>query len=89
MNAVAHIRQNVFGVTQAKFAEIAGVEQPTVSRWERGIDHPSLSHLRLIRAEARRRKLALSDSTFFDPKAASSTAAGTVKNAARFRQVAR
>lgn len=65
MNTLKHIRRNVFQATQEEMASIAGVEQPTVSRWEAGVNEPSLRHLKRIRAEARRRNLSWDDNWFF------------------------
>lgn len=65
MNQMLSIRRNVFRVTQIEMAQIAGVKQPTISRWERGLRDPDLSHLQRIRAEARRRKLRWDDRWFF------------------------
>ncbi|WP_410052164.1 helix-turn-helix domain-containing protein [Bradyrhizobium sp. SZCCHNS30571] len=42
-------------------AKIAGVRQATISRWEAGLTDPSLKHLKRIRAEARKRRLAWND----------------------------
>lgn len=51
MNAIRHIRKNVFGVTQHEFAAIAGVQQASVSRWENG-GAPTLEEMQRIRAAA-------------------------------------
>lgn len=56
MNAMKHIRLNVFGVKQQDFAVIAGVPQSQVSRWEHGKAAPSLDEMNRIRAEAEKRK---------------------------------
>jgi transcriptional regulator with XRE-family HTH domain len=66
MLPMLHIRQHVFAVLQAEMAEIAGVTQPTVSRWERGLTEPSREELVRIREEARRRRIKWCDSWFFD-----------------------
>lgn len=65
MNAMKNIRKNVFSVTQAEFAAIAGVTQATVSRWESGIA-PSLSEMQSIRAAAYERGINWDDSWFFE-----------------------
>lgn len=65
-----HIRRTVFKVTQVEMAGIAGVRQATISRWENDDCAPSLSALKLIRAEARRRRLQWEDSWFFEEVAA-------------------
>lgn len=64
MNAIKHIRCHVFGISQVEMAEICKVRQATISRWEAGIGEPSLRHIRLIRAEARRRRVKLDDRIF-------------------------
>ncbi len=61
MNPIEHIRRRVFRVTQVEMAKIAGVRQATISRWEAGLTDPSLKHLKRIRAEARKRRLAWDD----------------------------
>lgn len=68
MNAIRHIRKTVFGLNQAEFAEIAGVTQATVSRWENGVS-PSLDEMRRIRAAASDRKVRWQDKWFFEPVA--------------------
>lgn len=45
MNIIKRIRTKVLGVTQADFAEAAGVVQTTVSRWESGGREPSRAEL--------------------------------------------
>ena len=69
MSAISSIRKEILGVSQAALAEIAGVTQPTVSRWERGELSPSLEEMERIRDYAQQRGLAWSDSWFFDPPA--------------------
>lgn len=54
-----------FGVSQVEMAEIAGVSQATVSRWESGIFEPNRNELSLIRAEAMRREMDWDDSLMF------------------------
>jgi transcriptional regulator with XRE-family HTH domain len=68
MNAVEYIRTKVFKLEQAPFAGIAGVSQPTVSRWEQTEmenSEPSRKAMELIRSEAIKRGLPWSDSWFF------------------------
>lgn len=36
------------GISQAQFAEVLGVKQITVSKWEQGTNHPSGASLRLL-----------------------------------------
>lgn len=59
MNALLHIRKDVFGLTQQEFAALAGVQQSMVSRWENGQSAPTLDEINRIRAAAaaRGRKL--------------------------------
>lgn len=57
MNALRHIRKNVFGLTQQEFASVAGVQQSTISRWENNEAAPTLDEMARIRAEAVKRKL--------------------------------
>lgn len=65
MNALEHIRRNVFGATQAEFAAMAGVTQATVSRWENG-GVPTLTEMQAIRQQAlAREEIDWSDSLFF------------------------
>ena len=67
MNRMLHIRKQVFGVTQAEMAVIAGTRQATVSRWEAGVLNPDLSHLQRIRDAACERGLEWNDAVFFEP----------------------
>lgn len=66
MNAVKHIRTQVFKLAQAAFAEVAGVSQPTVSRWEQQGMSPSRDDMARIRNAALDRGLEWNDSWFFD-----------------------
>lgn len=66
MNAIRFIRTKVFGVTQAEFAAIAGVKQPSVSRWEAGVA-PSLDDMQSIRSAAKDRGIEWNDQWFFEP----------------------
>lgn len=68
MNAIRHIRKNVFRLKQQEFAAIAGVQQSTVSRWERGEASPSLDEMAAIREAAKLRRLRWSDGLFFASK---------------------
>jgi transcriptional regulator with XRE-family HTH domain len=69
MNALKHIRKNVFAITQAEFAAVAGVTQATVSRWENGVA-PSLEDMQAIRTAAAERGIAWNDAVFFETPAA-------------------
>lgn len=66
MNTIWHIRKNVFGVRQSEFAALAGVQQSTVSRWERGEGSPSLQEMSAIRAAAHDRGHEWNDRWFFE-----------------------
>lgn len=65
MNSIQHIRKSIFVASQSEFAALAGVTQPTVSRWEAGSSEPTRAELDLIRSEAFRRGLAWDDGLFF------------------------
>lgn len=68
MNAIEHIRKRVFKLNQAPFAELAGVSQPTVSRWEDDSfpgSQPSRDEMNKIREAASKRGLPWDDSWFF------------------------
>jgi transcriptional regulator with XRE-family HTH domain len=67
MNAIKHIRTEIFRIKQAPFAELAGVSQPTVSRWEsdeRGSE-PTREEMDKIRQAAVARGLPWNDEWFF------------------------
>jgi DNA-binding transcriptional regulator YiaG len=66
MRAIEHIRKNVFRVSQSGLANIAGVTQATVSRWERGELEPGRIELEQIRSAARKLNLSWDDSWFFE-----------------------
>lgn len=66
MNRLFYIRRHVFGITQAQMADIAGVRQNQISRYEHGLRRPSLAELERIRAAAVARELAWDDSWFFE-----------------------
>lgn len=65
MSTLKNIRKNVFKVTQSEFAELAGVTQASVSRWENGVA-PSLEEMQSIRKAAADRGLEWADSMFFE-----------------------
>ena len=69
MNLMLHIRKDVLRLSQAQLAEVAGVSQATVSRWERGQWEPNRDELARIWSWARENDVALSDSAFFTPPA--------------------
>ncbi len=66
MNPMLHIRKQIFGVPQTEMAEIAGVSQGTVSKWETGSLAPDRTELERIRNEAARRNLDWDDRWFFE-----------------------
>lgn len=71
MHPMKHIRENVLQLTQAAMANVTGVKQATVSRWESGELDPGREELARIRDEARDRGIAWDDSWFFSvPEAA-------------------
>lgn len=53
-------------LSQVEFAAIAGVAQPTVSKWEAGVLHPNRDEMARIRAAAAERGLEWQDSWFFE-----------------------
>lgn len=66
MNTVEHIRKKVLGLSQEAFSRVAGVSQPTVSRWERGELEPGRDEMSLIRSKAIEDGKAWDDSWFFE-----------------------
>lgn len=66
MTPIARIRQEIFKVPQAAFADIAGTTQPTVSRWENGELSPDAIEMSRIRQAAREQGLAWDDRWFFE-----------------------
>jgi transcriptional regulator with XRE-family HTH domain len=72
MKPVEHIRKSVFGLSQEAFAEVAGVSQPTVSRWETGEFEPNRDELPRIRDAARGRGIEWDDRWFFEAPAGAS-----------------
>ncbi|WP_425375534.1 helix-turn-helix domain-containing protein [Rhizobium azibense] len=66
MSTLKHIRKNVFRLRQDEFAQIAGVHQATVSKWEAEILYPDFKNLVSIRSEARSRDLDWNDAWFFE-----------------------
>jgi transcriptional regulator with XRE-family HTH domain len=63
---IEHIRRIVFDVSQAAFAEIAGTTQPSVSRWEQGLQEPDRTEMEKIRQAALKRGLVWDDRLFFE-----------------------
>jgi transcriptional regulator with XRE-family HTH domain len=68
MSAIRRIRREVFNVTQAEFAALAGVTQASVSRWETGTA-PSLDDMQAIRMAAAARGIDWNDAWFFEAPA--------------------
>ena len=66
MRPIEHIRKEVFSVSQAVFAEIAGTSQGSVSRWEKGDQDPDLTEMEKIRECARERGIDWNDRWFFE-----------------------
>jgi len=63
---ITHIRTKVFGCsTQAAFADLIGFSQPTVSRWENGVE-PDRAAMARIREVAIERGVQWDDSLFFE-----------------------
>lgn len=65
MSPIQHVRKNIFRMKQADFAALAGVAQPTVSRWERG-GSPTLAEMQAIREAATARGIRWQDKWFFE-----------------------
>lgn len=66
MSQLLRIRKDVLGLTQQEMADIAGVRQATVSRWERGELEPDRSQIDAILIAARERDKVLTPADFFD-----------------------
>jgi transcriptional regulator with XRE-family HTH domain len=66
MNRIRTIRVDVLGYSQKQLAEIAGVAQATVSRWENGVDTPTLAQAAQIAQAIRARGLRFDERAFFD-----------------------
>ena len=70
MNPMKHIRKNLFKANQQAFAQIAGVQQSTISRWENGAGAPSLEEMQRIReAAAKLKGVRWNDRLFFEAAA--------------------
>lgn len=66
MNQISYIRRHVFRIKQTELAEIAGVPQSVICRWERDRLQPRLPALRRIRSAAIERGLDWDDRWFFE-----------------------
>ena len=69
MHPMAHLRKNIFELSQRDFAAAIGVNQSTVSRWEAAELEPSRSEMAAIRALAERRAIEWHDRWFFEAPA--------------------
>jgi transcriptional regulator with XRE-family HTH domain len=66
MNSMAHIRKNIFKLTQPQMAAVACVAQSLVSRWETGDRFPDIQDMDRIRKHARSLGIKWDDSWFFE-----------------------
>jgi transcriptional regulator with XRE-family HTH domain len=66
VHPIRHIREKVLGLTQAQLAELTGVSQGTVSRWEQGKLEPTRDELSKMRDAAQRKGVEWNDAWFFD-----------------------
>lgn len=66
MSPFLYIRKEVFRLTQSDFAAMVGADQATVSRWDRGLQHPDYARLQIIREQAKAKGLTFDDSWFFE-----------------------
>lgn len=81
MTGIRHIRLQILGLTQVRFARVCRVGQPTVSRWERGIGGPKHVHLSRMRSFAIRTGVTWDDSFLFAmPSKRTRGSASTQKN---------
>lgn len=53
MNPIKRVRKDILGINQNELAEAAGVTQPTVSRWEKGKQSPSVVEIERVCARYR------------------------------------
>jgi len=58
MSEMKKIRENLFGMTQAQFADAVEVHQSSVTRWDKG-STPRVEHLAKIITAARRHSVSL------------------------------
>jgi len=77
VNQLKHIRVAVLDMTQAAFAALVGVSQPTVSRWEQGEGSPTLDQLKFIRDEILSRRIPWRDAWLFGSAQSSARRAST------------
>jgi transcriptional regulator with XRE-family HTH domain len=75
MNAIEHIRRNVFKVTQTAFSGFAGTTQASVSRWENNEQEPGLEEMARIREKASEMGIHWDDRWFFETPAPAEQAA--------------
>lgn len=66
MHPIEHIRRSIFKLPQHAFAKIAGVTQPTVSRWETYQWEPNRDELSRIRSAAINCGKSWNDKWFFE-----------------------
>jgi transcriptional regulator with XRE-family HTH domain len=66
MNSMAHIRKNIFKLTQPQMAAVACVAQSLVSRWETGDRFPDIQDMDRIRKHAHSLGIKWDDSWFFE-----------------------
>lgn len=69
MTPMLRIRKEVLGLTQAEMAALTGVQQATVSRWEKGGLEPNREQMERIRSSAQSQGKNWDDSWFFDAPA--------------------
>lgn len=67
MSIIKRLREQHLKIKQADLAKIAGVNQATVSRWERGELEPSLGQVAAIRQHAISIGIAWDDAWIFEP----------------------
>lgn len=65
MKPMLHIRKTVLNVSQSEMAQIAGVAQGTVSKWEAGQLEPDRIELSRIREAVLHRGIDWDDGWFF------------------------
>lgn len=66
MNMIRRIRRDFLSLSQIELANLLGVSQGTVSKWERGELSPNLKEIAVIRSEIQARGLAWDDRLFFE-----------------------